>query len=191
MYWVWAILLLILGTGLAVMEVLPFPTFGIMGFLAAGATLAAIIMGFLQGPATGFAILASAAFGIPAISVLAFRYWPRTAFGRRILLTAPSSEDVLPDDPDRRHLRSLIGQIGRTRCKMLPAGAIIIDGRTVDAISEGMAIESGQSVRVVQVRANRVVVRPIEDESPSAASPDPLQRPVDSIVPDPFDDRSA
>jgi membrane-bound serine protease (ClpP class) len=167
MCWVWAILLLVLGLGLAVMEVF-FPSAGILGFLAASAILAAIIMGFQQGPLTGFGILGLAVFGIPTILVLAFRYWPRTAMGRRILLTAPSSEDVLPDDPDRRHLRSLIGQIGRTKCTMLPAGAIIIDGRTVDAISEGMAIEAGQAVRVVQVRANRVVVRPIDEETPSS-----------------------
>jgi hypothetical protein len=69
---------------------------------------------------------------------------------------------------------------------MLPAGAIILDGRTVDAVSEGMPIEAGQMVRVVEVRANRVVVRPLDDEIPSASAEDPLRRPIDSVAPDPF-----
>ena len=83
-----------------------------------------------------------------------------------MLLTAPKAEDVLPDDPDRRHLKGLIGQIGRTKCAMFPGGVIAIDGRTVDAVSEGMAIEAGQPVRVIKVQANRVVVRPVKEETP-------------------------
>ncbi len=47
-----------------------------------------------------------------------------------------------------------------------------------------MPIERGQRVRVVQVRANRVVVRPVEADTPSGAAEDPLLRPVE----DPFDD---
>ena len=186
MLWAWAILLLTLGLGLAIMEIF-FPSAGILGFLSAASILASIIVAFQHGSTTGFAILAVAVFGLPAVVVLAFRYWPRTAMGRRVMLLAPSSEDVLPHDVQREYLRGLVGRVGRAKCKMLPGGAITIDGRTVDAITEGMPIEAGTPVRVIQVRANRVVVRPAEDEMPSAAAEDPLQRPIESITPDPFD----
>lgn len=184
--WVWAILLLMLGMGLAVLEVF-FPSGGILGFLSASSILAAIMMGFRgENSLVGFGILAVAIVGMPTVVVLALKYWPQTAMGRRVLLMVPKSEDVLPEDPRKEHLKSLVGQVGRAKCKMLPAGAIVIDGRTVDAVSEGMPVEAGEPVRIIEVRGNRVVVRPLDDEAPSPSAKDPLRRPIDSIAPDPF-----
>jgi membrane-bound serine protease (ClpP class) len=179
--WIWAILLLVLGAGLAVLEVF-FPSAGILGFLSATAVLSAVVMGFFSGPIVGMLILLGAIVGLPAVIVLGFKYWPKTAMGRRVMLMAPSSEDVLPDNSEKEFLKSLIGQIGRAKSKMLLSGVITIDGRTVDAVSESMPIEIGQAVRVVQVRGHGVVVRPVEE---SAITPptDPLQQTFD----DPFD----
>jgi len=189
--WVWAVLLLLLGLGLAVMEVF-IPSGGILGFLACGSVVAGIIMGFQQKERwVGPAILAGAVIGLPTVVVMAFKYLPKTAIGRRVLLMPPKSEEILPDDPHMARLKGLVGQVARAKCKMLPAGAIIIDGRTVDAVSEGMPIEAGQMVRVVEVRANRVVVRLLDDEMPSASAEDPLRRPIDSVAPDPFDEPPA
>ena len=116
--------------------------------------------------------------------MLAFKYWPKTAMGRRLLLSAPKSEDVLPDDPEKERLKGLIGRTGRAKSKLLLSGVVTIDGRTVDAVSESMPIEVGQTVQVVQVRGHRVVVRPVAEEEPPAPPPaDPLQRTYD----DPFD----
>ena len=190
MYWVWAILLLALGMGLALMEVF-LPSAGILAFLSAAAVLAAIIMGFQQGPAAGFAILGVAIFGLPTLVVLAFRYWPRTAMGRRVMLPVPSSEDVLPDVTDRQLLKSLVGRVGRAKCNMLPGGVIAIDGRNIEAVSEGVSVEMGQAVRVIAMRGNRAVVRLVEDEIPSPSAADPLQRPIETIVPDPFQEPPA
>ena len=102
---------------------------------------------------------------------------------------------MLPDNPHFRSLRELVGKVGKAKSLMLPSGAIVIDGRVIDAVSEGMAIEAGQSVKVVEVRANRVVVRPLtpEEEQQLARqqedSPDDLlSRPIDTLGLDPFDD---
>jgi membrane-bound serine protease (ClpP class) len=179
--WIWAILLLVLGAGLAVLEVF-FPSAGILGFLSATAVLSAVVMGFFSGPIVGMLILLGAIVGLPAVIVLGFKYWPKTAMGRRVMLMAPSSEDVLPDDAEKEFLKGLIGQIGRAKSKMLLSGVITIDGRTVDAVSESMPIEIGQAVRVVQVRGHGVVVRPI-NESDATPPTDPLQQTFD----DPFD----
>ncbi|HUT14461.1 MAG TPA: NfeD family protein [Thermoguttaceae bacterium] len=186
--WVWSVLLLVLGMGLAVLEVF-FPSAGILGFLSACSILAAIVLGFREGNSIiGFVVLTVAIVGMPTVVVLAFKFWPKTAMGRRVLLNAPTSEDVMPEDPQMTLLKTLVGQIGQTKCKMLPAGAIVIEGRTVDAISEGMPIDAGKPVRVLQVRANRVVVRPLDEDAPSPSAKDPLRRPIDSIAPDPFDE---
>ena len=84
----WAVLLLVLGAALAVLEVF-FPSAGILAFLSAAAVVAAIVMGFWQGVLAGVLILVAALLGLPTVIVLGFKYWPKTAMGRRILLMAP------------------------------------------------------------------------------------------------------
>jgi membrane-bound serine protease (ClpP class) len=180
--WIWAILLLAVGSALAVMEIF-FPSAGILGFLSALAVFSAIVMGFNHDPVTGVLVLLGALVGLPTVIVLGFKYWPKTAMGRRVLLIAPTSEEVLPTDPDRDFLRGLIGRVGRAKSKMLLSGVISIDGRTVDAVSESLPVEAGQSVRVVQVRGREVIVRPVEDDSSDAPPADPLKQTFD----DPFD----
>jgi membrane-bound ClpP family serine protease len=180
--WLWAILMLVLASGLAVMEIF-FPSAGILGFLAVVAMLTAIVMGFYHGPITGMLILLGALAGLPTVIVLGFKYWPKTAMGRRVLLGPPTSDDVLPDAPERERLRGLIGRVGRAKSQMLLSGVVTIDGHNVDAVSESMPVEIGQAVRVVQVRGHGVVVRPIDEEEAATPPVDPLQRTFD----DPFD----
>jgi len=109
--------------------------------------------------------------------------------GRRLLLELPRSEEVLPDSPMRRTLRSLVGKVGTASTVMLTSGAVSIDGMTIDAVSEGMAIEAGQRVRVVDVRGNRVVVRPVvEGEPDHRPAEDILSQSIETLGLDPFDD---
>jgi membrane-bound ClpP family serine protease len=187
-YWALALLLLTAGLGLAILEVF-FPSGGVFGFLCIASTVAAVVLGFKSGTGVGIAILLTALFGLPAVVVTALNWLPETPFGRQLILKVPTSDDVLPVDDEKESLKNLIGHIGQARCRMLPAGAIKIDGRTIDAVSEGMAVEEGQNVRVVQVRGNRVVVRPVADDElpPARDAGDPLSRPIDTLGLDPFD----
>ena len=59
------------------------------------------------------------------------------------MLPLPTSDEVLPDSDRRRNLKTLVGKIGKAKSLMLPSGAVDIEGTTVDALSEGMAIEAG------------------------------------------------
>jgi membrane-bound ClpP family serine protease len=140
-----------------------------------------VAMGFRRNTPVGIAILLVALAGTPTVIVLAFKVLPKTPMGRRLLLTAPTSEEVLPDTSEKQRLKALIGHIGRAKSKMLLSGAITVDGRTIEAISESLPIEVGQPVKIVQVRGHRVVVRPLDEEP--APSVDPLQRTYD----EPFD----
>jgi membrane-bound serine protease (ClpP class) len=180
--WIWAVLFLVLGSTFAVLEVF-FPSAGILGFLSAVSVLAAVVMGFYQGPMVGILILLGAMIGLPSALVLGFKYWPKTAMGRRVLLMAPGPDEVLPTDPERDFLRGLVGRVGHAKSKMLLSGVITIDGRTVDAVSESLPIEVGQAVQVIQVHGREVVVRPITEETTNSPPADPLQQTFD----DPFD----
>jgi membrane-bound ClpP family serine protease len=182
----WAMILMILGLALAVLEIF-IPSGGIIGFLSVLSVITSVVLAFRHGAWTGLGFVGTAVLVIPAGLILALKWWPRTSMGRRILLKVPDGRELLPDSDKRRELKSLVGQIGQAKNLMLPSGPVLIQGRTVDALSEGMAIEVGQWVRVVEVRGTRVVVRPT-DEPPQARADDPLSRPIDSLGLDPFDD---
>jgi membrane-bound serine protease (ClpP class) len=82
----------------------------------------------------------------------------------------------------------MIGKRGSAKTKMLPSGVVVIEGRTYDAVSEGMPIEAGQPIQVVAVRTNRIVVRSADSEQPPGEDSDVLSRPIDTVGPDPFED---
>jgi membrane-bound ClpP family serine protease len=182
----WAAILLLLGVSLAVLEIF-VPSGGVIGFLSITSVLAAIGLAFYRGPWYGLSFLGMAVLALPAVLVAALHYWPETPMGRRIMLGAPKSEEVLPENDDRRLLKALVGRVGQAKSLMLPSGLVLIDGRHIDALSEGMAIEKGQWVQVVEVRGTRVVVRPT-DKPPEPAADDPLSRPIESLGLDSFEE---
>ena len=92
----------------------------------------------------------------------------------------------MPDDAQRRQIKSLVGRLGRAKCRMVPSGVVSVDGQSLDSTSEGMVIEAGQTVRVIKIESGRLVVRAVADEIPTAAAENPLERPIDSISADPF-----
>lgn len=185
---IWAGLLLLLGLTLVMLEVF-VPTGGLLGFLSLTAILVGIGLAFYHGGlGYGFGFLIVAAVALPTVLGLAFRWLPGTPMGRRLLPAVPMSKDVLPDSEERRALRALLGKIGVAKSTMLPSGSVVVEGRNIDAVSEGMPIEPGQTVRVIEVRGNRVVVRPVDADEPQPASDDPLSRPIDTLGIDPFGD---
>ncbi|REJ64544.1 MAG: hypothetical protein DWQ31_21710 [Planctomycetota bacterium] len=185
---VWAILLMILGLALVVLEIF-IPSGGILGFLAICSIVGSVGMAFVyHGSSAGFLFVLIAIVGLPTAAVLAFRWWPETSIGRRVLLDAPGEEDVLPEEDPRNRLRELIGKLGTARADMFPGGSIRIDGESYEAVSEGMPIDKGQTIEVVDIQNNRLVVRPSDQEVPPPKSDDLLSRPIDVVGLDPFDD---
>jgi membrane-bound ClpP family serine protease len=181
----WAVVLLLLSIGLVVMEAF-IPSWGMLGVLATLCALGGIGLAFYSSPVHGAIVLAASLIAFPVVIYAAVKWWPNTPVGRRVLLRAPTSEEVLPDTPQLRYLRQLVGKLGRAKTVMLPSGAVEIEGRTIDAVSEGMAIEKGQLVKVVEVRGNRVVVRAVDEAEAGRASDQadqdaPPLRPLDSF----------
>ncbi len=176
-YLVWAAVLLCIGLALAVLEVF-VPSSGLLGFLSIMSVVGAIFMAFRYGRGRGSAFWGWPSSRVPAGLLFALQLWPRTPMGRRILLPLPRSDEVLPDNDRRRSLKTLVGKLGRARSLMLPSGAVEIDGVTVDALSEGMAIEAGAWVKVIEVRGTRVVVRPTDERPAAEPRPEVLEQTV-------------
>jgi membrane-bound serine protease (ClpP class) len=188
----WAILLLVIGCVLVVLEVF-IPSGGIISVLAAVAFITSIIVASWEspttGPMTGLIFAAVSVFVVPVLVATAFKYWPRTRIGKAFLGELMTDKEVLPEDSRR----ALLGRVGVARSKMLPSGAVEIDGQMIDAVTQGQAIEPGAYVVVVEVRANRVVVRPAgKDQRPGNQSTkelkDILSRPIDELGIDSLED---
>jgi membrane-bound serine protease (ClpP class) len=185
----WAILLLLIGFALVVLEVF-IPSGGIIAILSGVALVAALVMAFQEsattGPMTGFIFAVVTVVAVPSIIGLAFKIWPKTPMGKAFLGDLPTEADVLPEESRR----VLVGHVGIARTKMLPSGAVEIDGQMIDAVTQGQAIEPGTYVVVAEVRANRVVVRPAgKDQRPGHQNPnDLLSRPIDELGIESLDD---
>jgi hypothetical protein len=90
---------------------------------------------------------------------MAFRWFPQTPLGRRVLPPPPRAEDVVPDAARRRRLRDLLGRRGAASSDLLPWGSVEIDGQPFDAVSDGGPIASGTAVEAVGVQGAALVVR--------------------------------
>ncbi len=64
--------------------------------------------------------------------------------------------------PVNLELEQLRGKVGRTLSSLRPAGVVDFDGRRIDTLTEGMMVEPGQWVRCIDVKAGRVIVRPVD-----------------------------
>jgi membrane-bound ClpP family serine protease len=182
---------MLLGMMLIVLEIF-VPSAGIIGLLAFSSVCTSIGLAFYHyGSDAGFSVLLLALLAVPGTVLIALKLLPNTPMGERLLLANPRSEEVLPDEEKLVRLKGLVGKVGKAKTKMLPSGSVEIDGLTVDAVSDGMPIEIGQRIRVLQVRTNRVIVR-AEDSEGKGDVPrmmdDVLSRPIESLGIDPSSD---
>lgn len=187
---IWSALLMILGLCLIALEVF-VPSGGILGVLSVMFLIGSVAIGFFAGPLAGFATLGVVVLAGPAMIAVALRVWPKTPMGRRILLDLPTADDVRPDNLHFRELKQLVGKIGVAHSVMLPSGTVEIDGRLIDAMSPGIAIEPGQWVRVIEVRGSRVLVQPISESDVTAATDalsNPLNQSIEAIGIEDFED---
>jgi membrane-bound ClpP family serine protease len=187
---IFAALLLLLALALVVLEMF-VPSGGAISVLAALSAGGGVFLAYYYGGlVTGTLFLGAVVIAVPVVLAVAVQVWPHTPIGRSVMIGLPESEDeVLPDDPERQALKSLIGRRGVAKSDLLPSGAVLVDKQTYDALSEGMAIDRGQAVQVVAVRMHALVVRPAEIAADEPAHySDPLAHPLEEFGLDPLED---
>lgn len=184
----WAVVFMLVGCGLIVLEVF-IPSGGVISFFALVAFAASLVMAFRRDVTTGMSFIAIALVAIPTVVGLAFKAWPHTPMGRAFLGELPSEEATKPHDPRRE----LVGKVGIAKTKMIPSGDVVVDGKLLDAVSQGRAIEPGEAVVVVEVSSNRVVVRRAEQHEKaglSTSEKDLLSKPIEEFGLDGIDELS-
>jgi membrane-bound ClpP family serine protease len=182
----WAVVLLLLGCALVILEVF-IPSGGILGMLSAFAIIGSIVFAFQRDITSGLVFVLVSLIAVPILLAGAFRIWPHTPMGKAFLGELPSEDELKPIDLRRQ----LVGRVGVAKSKMLPSGSVLVDGQWLDAIAQGSFIEPGEPIVVVEVRANRVVVRqadPDEARQISTSSPDVLSKRLDELGLEEFDE---
>lgn len=175
---VWIVALFLVGLAVMVLEVF-VPSGGVLGFLSVIAIGAAIGEAFVEGGmAFGLAVLGVAFLAVPAVLAAAFRLFPETPLGRRVLPPPPAADEVRPGAARRRRLEALVGHRGRTVGELVPWGTIEVDGVACEAVSQTGPIAADAAVEVVGIEAAAVVVRPMAGRPGPArqAQPDQTDR---------------
>ena len=183
----WSVVVFLLALVVLVLELF-IPSAGMLGILGATFVITSIVLAFMSGFSAGMIMLTVSCIAIPIFLFAALKIWPSTPIGRRILIGPIHEDDVLPQTESYVEFKELVGQSGTATTKMLPSGVIILNHRKYDAISEGAPIDAGDTVTVVAVRMNKIVVRKTDTEAPDidrfADTADPLAQPIDDIFED-------
>ncbi len=157
--------LILLGLILLGAEIF-LPTGGILFVLALGSLVVGVAMIFAHDAQHdtrwGMATVVSLAVLIPVLGSLLLHYWPKTSIGRRFFLSGPEEDATVANMPVHLELEQLRGRYGKTVSSLRPSGIVDFDGRRVDTMSEGDLIPPGQWVRCIDVKAGKVVVRPVD-----------------------------
>lgn len=149
--------LLISGILLIFAELLlPGGIIGSLGGIALIAGLVGIYMnhGFLYGSVASLITIVVAC----TIFLLWFKYFPKTATGKR-LLAAEDAQEWRSYDPE---YEKLLGQKGSAQTILRPSGKVVIDGKKYDVLTQGEILEAGTPVQVIEVEGNRIVVEKVE-----------------------------
>ncbi len=170
-------LLFVVGAVCVVMEVFVIPGLGIFGIggvimMAVSIVLAAqsfiIPQNYRQLEQLPYSLfpLIGAGFGMVAALLILPKVLPNTPFLRGIILSPETREETgLEDIGDREATADyshLNGQVGQTMTRLMPSGRARFGDRVYDVITQGLVVDKGVKIKVIEAIANRVVVQPLD-----------------------------
>jgi membrane-bound serine protease (ClpP class) len=158
------ILLVTVGVVLLAVEIFVIPGFGVVGGLGIAMMLGGLVLS-LVGAQDSIDTVFEAALRVSLSLVLAIiaslvlmRFLPHTRMGRRLVLdTGLSAGEGYASAPESDS--QWLGRIGVASTPLHPAGIAEIEGSRVDVVSMGEPVDAGETIEVVRVDGNRIVVR--------------------------------
>ena len=146
---------ILLVAGLLLIGAEIFVPGGILGAIGAAALLGAVVCGFIAFPSFGLWIAMGIIVLVGAAIFLWIKIFPRTNIGRSMTV----SMDLAESKGTESGLEDLTGKEGITTSNLRPGGFAEIEGKRRDVITRGEMIAGGQPVVVIEVEANRIVVK--------------------------------
>lgn len=158
---VWGLGLLVASLLLLIIEVF-VPSGGLIAITAAGCAIGGVVCLFRVSAGWGLAGLGTMLVLGPAALSFAFKIWPHTPIGRKMLGERPEEQveaERKAEAEERERRLALLGAEGVVRTDLRPVGVVEIGGHRFEALSEESLIRAGQRVRVTVVEPNQIKVR--------------------------------
>jgi membrane-bound ClpP family serine protease len=143
------------------------PSAGLLIMLSLACLAGGLFIFFKHSPAAGWLGVAIAIVMIPGVLVGAYKIFPHTKFGNRMLL-APPQKQAGEGIPDTDELKGLLGAVGTVITTMRPVGMCDIGGKRLECMAEGGFVEKDKKVKVIKVESTQVTVRVIQADSTPA-----------------------
>jgi membrane-bound ClpP family serine protease len=158
---IFAVFLYFACAALIVAEVF-VPSGGLITICALACLAGGIVIFFRHSSQAGWAGIGIAIVMIPSVLVGAYKIFPHTRFGRKVLLTPPQRE---PGEAiaDTKELKALLGAVGTVITTMRPVGMCDFSGRRLECVAESGYVEKGKKVKVIQVESTQLTVRVIQE----------------------------
>ena len=158
---VFAVFLYFACAALIVAEVF-VPSGGIISIFAIGCLIGGIAIFFHYNRTAGWIGVVVAIIMIPSILVIAYKMFPKTRFGRAVMLTPPKRQqgDAIPDTPE---LKELLGEVGEVVTPLRPVGMCDFSGQRVECVAESGYVDKDKKVKVINVESTQLTVRVIEE----------------------------
>lgn len=174
----WEILLFIAGLVLLGLEVFVIPGFGIAGFAGISFILISLILSMVRNDFFDFSftgwkplmtamltVFGSVAAGIVIIVVTGRSIIGSKHFQRLVLqdtLGSYNQNTEAPNGESQEQHIGLVGKTGEAFTDLYPSGKVMIDNEIYDAMTEGMYLDKGTKVKVVQDLRSKIIVRKTE-----------------------------
>jgi membrane-bound serine protease (ClpP class) len=106
-------------------------------------------------------IVVGAGIGVIAVAFALRRYLPKAPIFNRLVLEPPPPEErvTLSHREALADYSHLVGVVGEAMTDLRPGGRALVGGQLIDVIAEGVPLDRGTRVMVVEAHANRVLVR--------------------------------
>ncbi|MHC4757304.1 MAG: NfeD family protein [Planctomycetota bacterium] len=156
-----AVLLYFLCAALLIAEVF-VPSGGIISIIALGCLIGGVAIFFNHSKAAGFAGIFVAILMIPAVVILTYKVFPKTKFGKSILLSPPEREkgDAIPDTNE---LQKMLGSEGKVITPLRPVGMCEISGQRIECVAESGYVDKDKKIKVIRVQGTQLTVRVVEE----------------------------
>jgi membrane-bound serine protease (ClpP class) len=152
----WAFLLLGIGLVFVLLEVF-FPSFGLLGTLAAGSLIGGAVLAWKSENDIFGTYLILTFILAPTVGMIGLKLFPRTPFGKAMTLEG-STFDPREAAPGGKDLDALVGKRGVSLTPLRPSGKALVEGRRLDVLTRGELLDDGVAIEVLRVEGNRIFV---------------------------------
>ena len=155
------LVLLVAGLALLITEMC-IPGFGAPGFIGSACLLGAIALQFFGNTLRGaLTFTACVAVLVLLLLLLFLRSFKNGALSRSPFVNRAAVKEAPAEEENGSSVPAVCGMKGKTLTPLRPAGIVELEGRRVNAKTDGAYLEAGTAVEVIEVKGLGIIVHEI------------------------------